>query len=1630
MAKKNIARRSLAMVMAMIMCLSLFQITAFASDGPAAITYPEVTIASNGETTSVVGSNGISVSGSKILTKTGDNTFDVTLNVQTVSTSETAFTANPAHVVLVIDRSGSMGEDYGNAIVDARAAAKSFAGIFLGEKASDDNRLAVVSYASNVKTDCELVGKDGLSGLTCDDGIIDGIDAGGGTLTQGGIYTAQQILANGHQDGVKDIIVLLSDGAPTYSYQLTGTATISCNGRSGYRHGFGDSYSNIQFTGRNTSNILGNGQNFYDYYYSRFLDEWVYEDNCILNCTCSHNKTIFRSVKTDGNKILDLANNGTATVWEAGQAKAASTEIYSVLLTSAFSDGDADTTMRGVATDTEHYLSGNADAVASLFQQIANTVVTPAGGNILTDPMSQYVTLGDVIVPSPSNVNVGEITTTGNQISWDLSKATPVKTTDGDKIINTYTLTYQITVNKSKAFYDAILAGTIGETKGAVPTNEATTLACQLGGESETLDFLVPTVTSDMPTVPYTINYYKQDTDGTYDEEKTSGSVSYGGTFQGQSKDYGEGYFFDTGKSNVASPATPKAVSLNTAENVINIYYSLPSFPVKVTHMLRTTKLDATGNATYPETQLPPVETVTVYYGGSFDAADKIRTPGEHDSWTYDEALTQAANQLSLSNITEKKDLTIWYSAVVDGRMTIPYTATHHVTTHSWAYNDSTKKWEESESKQEIPGISGTGKCGTNSEAVEPLEEYASHLTRVEIDGVTQSDSNTVVALTNPLGHKIDLYYDVPATNEPEQASYQYVHHYTLTTSTDSGKTTNTVNVNGASGTGHKDDVITTAESDAVLSHDGVNYTRNTSVPFDTTLKAGNNDINLYYTADTTVGVDVKVIYHYEVYNQKIDPANGTLYFDTDPDATPESQEETISMLAGNLFTLTPNDAYVHHHAGNYTVDTTRTDTPENVRLESGTTYTYNAYCVQMNYVNQDQEGFVTVNFNYYTLKTYYDENGDLQVNKRTPDGTDSQTFHGVLGDTFTRALSTSYKENSDYALAADDTTSDPVTAKIVNTNGSEVNVNFYRSVDLRTETTVTVTPVFVTRTAHTTADKSVFTYTEDSHDGTSVRYPLSENEKLYAGQKWSVVPDSSLDGFTFDSTRTTGVNAYENAILGDRENPTSIKLYYVKDDESALEPVTVIVRHYRTTNVFDVNSETLVPGTPVKDAVDDEYSGYYVGNSFSTENTSKANGFDIVESSRPAASYSITAGNVQTVQLDGKDTKVLYVDWYYTHDSYPQTVSVIVNYKVTVKEYATGAIVGKPVEIDGTATPYTKRVGTLFNTPNYQSYTDGQIDGIVLNGEKTDSKNFRVSTSGDTVTLEYVIYQDSRQDATVLVRHNYFNLDTYTGVETPASEKTHTVEVKTLRNESGLITNDIYVGATYTAAIDGDTGDYTCRTAAEALTAVLDAPETHMAVEYVKTTSSDPGSVTYIVRHDYYVNGQFEDSVNGVGGTGKVGSTVSGADVTPVLLHNGQAYTQTGATGSITLSNEAENLIVLTYNRTEQVTPPTPPEPPAPPVDDNYHEEDNTTPVAIPEGPTPLNPTPLSPTPGTTTDIPDGDVPQTEIPDEETPLAATPAKTGDNLILWILAAGVSGIGLVWVSLLGRKRRDEDGSQN
>ena len=61
--------------------------------------------------------------------------------------------------------------------------------------------------------------------------------------------------------------------------------------------------------------------------------------------------------------------------------------------------------------------------------------------------------------------------------------------------------------------------------------------------------------------------------------------------------------------------------------------------------------------------------------------------------------------------------------------------------------------------------------------------------------------------------------------------------------------------------------------------------------------------------------------------------------------------------------------------------------------------------------------------------------------------------------------------------------------------------------------------------------------------------------------------------------------------------------------------------------------------------------------------------------------------------------------------------------------------------------------------------------------------------------------------------------------------------------------------------------------------------------------------------------------------------------------------------------------------------------------------------------------------------DIDDGNTPTdpgTDIGDDDVPVTpAKPPKTGDSMGLWIAVAMVSGMGLIWLSLSGKKRKEE-----
>ena len=95
--------------------------------------------------------------------------------------------------------------------------------------------------------------------------------------------------------------------------------------------------------------------------------------------------------------------------------------------------------------------------------------------------------------------------------------------------------------------------------------------------------------------------------------------------------------------------------------------------------------------------------------------------------------------------------------------------------------------------------------------------------------------------------------------------------------------------------------------------------------------------------------------------------------------------------------------------------------------------------------------------------------------------------------------------------------------------------------------------------------------------------------------------------------------------------------------------------------------------------------------------------------------------------------------------------------------------------------------------------------------------------------------------------------------------------------------------------------------------------------------------------------------------------------------------------------------------------------------------DDDRPTPKPDPDTEIKDDDVPKSDLPEQPVEIPDEETPKADlpqapvdIPDEDTPKADVP-KTGDAMGLWVMAAAASGAGLIWLNLTGKKRKDDNG---
>lgn len=305
-----------------------------------------------------------------------ENLWEVTLGIQGKNFETTS------DVVLVIDCSGSM---EGAKLTNTRTAAKAFGQKLLTEGST--TRIAIVTFIKEATAynNGHFYGAGELAAF--ETAVEKATYAEGGTNQQAGLHVAQQLL-NTSSAGLKNIVIL-SDGEATFSHPFVAAATYAnCEAWTDWTCPRGGKITNIGAFAPDYSSVIGKGNSF------------TMDYNAKVTATCpEHGKstTVNCVYNLDGTYTTTSGtNNGVATIWEANQAKAAGTTIYSVAL-QAGTNGE--NTLKTCATDAtkDYYAIASADNVeeklTTAFTSIAGSIAIAASNGVVNDPMGEHVKL-------------------------------------------------------------------------------------------------------------------------------------------------------------------------------------------------------------------------------------------------------------------------------------------------------------------------------------------------------------------------------------------------------------------------------------------------------------------------------------------------------------------------------------------------------------------------------------------------------------------------------------------------------------------------------------------------------------------------------------------------------------------------------------------------------------------------------------------------------------------------------------------------------------------------------------------------------------------------------------------------------------------------------------------------------------------------------------------------------------------------------------------------------------------------------------------------------------------------------------------------------------------------------------
>ena len=872
--------------------------------------------------------------------------------------------------------------------------------------------------------------------------------------------------------------------------------------------------------------------------------------------------------------------------------------------------------------------------------------------------------------------------------------------------------------------------------------------------------------------------------------------------------------------------------------------------------------------------------------------------------------------------------------------------------------------------------------------------------------------------------NKITLYFD-KTVDDRVPATVTVNHHYTKTvTSVEDGKvktTTTTGDVQETFENCYVGESFTATEKTGYQNETYVSDPGNAGKLTIAHLQESGNVIDLAYTltiAPEKTSVTVNHYYYTETETTKEvkDPETGEVT-GTEVVCTLKLDSSDEGNKIENLYVGQEYTAELKGREG-YTLDATEHGKESDPR--TGNAETNGASVVNLRYyksatADKREKATIDVQHVYVTHLTTI-VNGEVKTVDVQDGIVTNQAYTGKAGDSFKATPETTYKEQ-EYTVVGE-----PVLSKVLQpgTNATIV-IHYERNASDLVAAAYTVNYEY--RTYTMTVENGVAREVMTTESGT----PFNGNG--YVNQVVTL-PDGARNGFTALSSNPATQQTLQ------KEGNTWTFVYERHVD--TLAKVNVTVNHYYTLTTIAVdgsskvtNSETL--GQPAEQYKDTRFTAKPEMDGYTLNSYTVTEGIQATQAEETGAVSGIASTNV-------------VVNFYYSKtDDMSQPATLDVRHIYRTYDWK-GNLVGEPLIVNnGQVKSFaTKTVAATADAKDFTlakgTLTQGQ-DSIQLAVNQGPAYAIVLKAGANQVVFEYEKHL-ARPDYEVKVIHEYY-YDSISSETEGRSEENLSKPVESKFQAELRTTNNGIPYEFVSATPEGRT-----------ITVSANTEDNVITIKYVRAEAS------YAVVHEYYTNGSKDGASDPIVVSAKVGDVVKAEEITKVMTYGDNTYTYTSADPE-TLTVAAEgSVITLRYDRT--YNPPVGPSYTYYTVTVNYYDKDSgevihtaytTTQreytaydvtaqdkIAI-TGYTYVETTGDALT-GTLngnkvinvyytkdSDIDDGNTPTdpgTDIGDDDVPVTpAKPPKTGDSMGLWIAAAMVSGMGLIWLSLSGKKRKEE-----